>query len=101
MPILINRLQSEVRSLQIQLRRKSEQTDASERKVADLEHRMMPLLETKEREYKLHQQPGQQLTDDQTSRKQAHLIESQQTALDKQMKLIAVLSFIILINSIV
>ncbi|KAL7055684.1 hypothetical protein AAHC03_022824 [Spirometra sp. Aus1] len=81
MPMLVDRLNAEVRSLQIQLRRKSEQVENAERRAAELEQRMMPLLEQRERESK-QQRDGSGLS----AKRQQHLIEAQKVSLEREQK---------------
>lgn len=49
MPAIIDRLNAEVRAMQIQLRRKQEAAKAAERRALDAEAKLLPLLERRER----------------------------------------------------
>uniref|UniRef100_A0A0X3PP55 Uncharacterized protein n=2 Tax=Schistocephalus solidus TaxID=70667 RepID=A0A0X3PP55_SCHSO len=82
MPMLVDRLNAEVRSLQIQLRRKSEQVENAERRAAELEQRMMPLLEQREREAKQQHDGDRGLS----AKRQQHLIEAQKVSLEREQK---------------
>ncbi|VDN25164.1 unnamed protein product, partial [Dibothriocephalus latus] len=80
MPMLVDRLNAEVRSLQIQLRRKSEQVENAERRATELEQRMMPLLEQRERESKQQRDGSGGLS----VKRQQHLIETQKVSLERE-----------------
>uniref|UniRef100_A0A5K3EL16 Lebercilin domain-containing protein n=1 Tax=Mesocestoides corti TaxID=53468 RepID=A0A5K3EL16_MESCO len=60
MPGVIDRLTAEVRSLQIQLRRKHEQAETAEKKASEMEHRLLPLLDRRE-----HKTTGSSVSGDQ------------------------------------
>lgn len=48
MPALVDRLNAEVRAMQIQLRRKQEAVDVAERRALEAEARLLPLLEKRD-----------------------------------------------------